>query len=151
MSYATDGFRPHRIFFADIPALGRAGPKGSALGGAGIAVSARSSFRREAADFAYFAASGEVQAGLYAVSGGQPAHARAWELEAVNAPAAGFYRATRRTLDGAFLRPRHAGYMAFQDEAARLINGALRTRASASATIAAINARFQASLAAATE
>ena len=98
------------------------------------------------ADFAYWVASGPVQAGLYAEAGGQPAHADAWNSDAVNAPVGDFYRATRRTLDCAWLRPRHDGYMAFQSTAAALLAEALMARASAKATIARINALFRESL-----
>ncbi len=147
VSYAVDGFRPRRLAFADIPALGAGGPVGSALGGTGIAVSARSAQAKEAADFAYWVASGPVQAGLYAKAGGQPAHADAWASDAVNAPVAGFYRATRRTLDGAWLRPRHDGYMPFQDKAAALLTEALREGAGAVETIRRVNAVFRQTLA----
>ena len=146
VSYAVEGFRPRRILFADIPAIGRDGPVGSALGGTGIAVSALSKQIEAASNFAYWVAGGEAQAGPYAASGGQPAHAAAWEAEAVNAPVGDFYRATRRTLDGAWLRPRHDGYMAFQEAAAKLLNEALQSGASEKETIARINALYRASL-----
>jgi multiple sugar transport system substrate-binding protein len=143
VSYATEDFRPHRLGFADIATLSAAGPVGSALGGTGLAVSAFSAHRKAAADFAYWVASGPVQAGLYANSGGQPAHADAWEADAVNTPAGDFYRATRRTLEGAWLRPRRDGYMPFQDEASRVINDALREGADAASTVARLNALFR--------
>jgi len=146
VSYSHEGFRPRRILFADIPPLGRDGPVGSALGGTGIAVSALSTQIEAASDFAYWVASGEAQAGPYAASGGQPAHAAAWEADAVNARVGDFYRATRRTLDGAWLRPRHDGYMAFQEAAAKLLNEALQSGAGEKETIARINALFRASL-----
>jgi multiple sugar transport system substrate-binding protein len=146
VSYSHEGFRPRRILFADIPPLGRDGPVGSALGGTGIAVSALSTQIEAASDFAYWVASGEAQAGPYAASGGQPAHAPAWEADAVNAPVGEFYRATRRTLDGAWLRPRHDGYVAFQEAAAKLLNEALQSGAGEKETIARINALFRASL-----
>ena len=87
-NYAADGFRARRIRFADIPALGSRGPVGSALGGTGIAVSAFGARKKAAAHFACWVASAEVQAGLYASSGGQPAHSAAWDSDAVNAPVA---------------------------------------------------------------
>ncbi len=144
VSYAADGFRARRIRFADIPALGSNGPVGSALGGTGIAVSALSAHNKAAADFAYWVASADIQAGLYAASGGQPAHAAAWGSDAVNAPVADFYRATRRTLEGSWLRPRHDGYMPFQDSAARLLNEALQSGRRARETVGRINALFRA-------
>jgi len=146
LSYAAEGFRPHRLRFADIAALGADGPVGSALGGTGLAVSAFSVHRQEASAFAYWIASGPVQAGLYVASGGQPVHAQAWEDDEVNAPVDDFYRATRRTLEGAWLRPRHDGYMPFQDAASRVINEALQTDADAAGTVALLNAMFRESL-----
>ena len=146
VSYATSGFRPRRLGFADIPAAGGIGPIGSALGGTGVAVSAQSRRKEAAADFAWWVAGGEAQAGVYAASGGQPGHAAAWDSAAVNAPVVGFYRATRATLEGAWLRPRHDGYMRFQDAAAAIVNAALRQRADPRATIAKLNAMFRATL-----
>ena len=52
-------------------------------------------------------------------------HAAAWEDAAVNAATHDFYQATRRTLEGAWLRPRHDGYMGFQQLASARINEGL--------------------------
>ena len=78
-----------------------------------------------AIDFAYWVASGDVQRGPYAAAGGQPGHAAAWEDQAVNAATGNFYRDTRATLEGAWVRPRHDGYMAFQQAASDRINEGL--------------------------
>lgn len=142
-NYAGDGFRAHRLTFADIPALGSDGPIGSALGGTGIAVSAFSPHRDAAIDYAYWVASGAVQKTLYAAAGGQPGHAEAWSDDAVNAPLHGFYRQTRRTLDAAYLRPRHNGYMAFQDAAARRLNAGLLSREPLPALLEALNQLYR--------
>ncbi len=142
-SYARDGFRSGRLAFGDIPALGGNGPVGSALGGTGIAVSAFSTAPAEAADFAWFVASGEVQRGPYAAAGGQPGHAAAWEDEAVNGATGDFYRGTRATLEGAWVRPRHDGYMAFQAAAAERINAGIAEREAAGAVVDALNRGFR--------
>lgn len=124
VSYAAAGFRTHRLAFVDIPVAGSGGPVGSALGGTGIAVSAFSKAKQAAIDFAYWVASGEVQRGAYAAAGGQPGHAAAWEDQTVNAAAGNFYGDTRATLEGAWVRPRHDGYMAFQQAASdRIVSG----------------------------
>jgi len=124
VSYGISGFRAHRLAFTDIPAVGSNGPIGSALGGTGIAVSAFSKARDAAVDFAYWVASGEIQRGPYAAAGGQPGHAAGWEDQTVNAATGNFYRDTRATLEGAWVRPRHDGYMAFQQAASdRLLSG----------------------------
>src|SRR5690606_16441942 len=147
VNYAIDGFRPNRLAFADMPVLGSAGPIGSALGGTGIAVSAYSENRDAAIDFAYRLASADIQRGIYASNGGQPGHAVAWEDPAVNAPTHGFYENTRQTLEGAWVRPRHNGYMAFQDAASKRINVALQAGEPGAAVIAELNQMFRESFA----
>lgn len=143
VSYAVPGFRPHPLAFADIAGLGPAGPAGSALGGTGIAVSAFSADREAAIDFAYWIASADVQRGLYARAGGQPGHAAAWEDGAVNAATSDFYSATRATLNRAWVRPRHHGYMGFQAAASTRISEALLRREAAGSVIADINGMFR--------
>lgn len=126
VSYSMAGFRPALIRFGDIPEIGAAGPVGSALGGTGIAVSAFSKAPEQAIDFAYWVASGDVQRGIYAACGGQPGHGAAWQDETVNAATHDFYRATRATLEAAWLRPRHDGYMAFQQAGSDRLNEGLK-------------------------
>lgn len=146
VNYAKAGFRPARLGFADIPAAGAHGPAGTALGGTGIAVSARSTHREQAIDFAYWIASGEVQRGPYAKAGGQPGHAAAWDDPAVNAETGYFYRNTRATLQSAWVRPRHNGYMRLQEAAAVRINEGLEQREKAAHVISDINTSYRASL-----
>jgi multiple sugar transport system substrate-binding protein len=145
VSYATDNFRLHRLTFADIPVAGDAGPIGSALGGTGIAVSAFSDHTSEAIDYAYWVASAEVQRGPYAAAGGQPGHATAWEDTEVNRATHDFYRGTRATLEGAWVRPRHDGYMAFQAAASERLNAGLFGKERAATIVDALNALFRGS------
>lgn len=128
VSYSLDGFRPGRIAFGDMPVIDGRPPAGSAIGGTGIAVSARSQHPEEARDFAVWLSGAAVQSGVYAASGGQPGHAAAWESEAVNAPVLNFYRNTRATLEGGWLRPRHNGYMTFQGEASEALTAGLKEK-----------------------
>ena len=140
--YAREGFRRCRLRFGDIPVIGNDGPIGSVLGGTGLAVSARSLHLEAAMDFAYWVASGAIQASIYAEHGGQPAHAAAWASDRVNEPVYQFYRDTRRTLAGAWVRPRHSGYMTFQIEASMLLTEALRWRAPAASVLNELNNAF---------
>lgn len=143
LSYATDDFRPHRIAFTDIPVAGTEGPVGSALGGTGIAVSARSAHQQAALDYAFWVAGGEIQRTLFAAAGGQPGHALAWEDDAVNAPVHNFYRDTRATLEGAWVRPRFDGYMGFQKRGSEILEEGLRSGRTAAAIVADLNAAFR--------
>jgi multiple sugar transport system substrate-binding protein len=142
VSYSVTGFRPCPIRFGDIPPVGKRGPVGSALGGTGIAVSAFSKNPDAAIDFAYWIASGDVQKADYVTAGGQPGHAQAWEDAAINLATTDFYRATRATLDTAWVRPRHDGYMGFQQAASDCLNEGLLQRQSAKLVVADINRLF---------
>lgn len=142
VSYSLDGFRANRIAFADLSATGSIGLIGSALGGTGIAVSAFSADQDAAIDFAYWIAGGETQAGRYWRSGGQPGHAAAWDDEEANAATLDFYRATRRTLEGAWLRPRHNGYMPFQEQASHIVDDAVSGDISVELAIDRLNDGF---------
>jgi multiple sugar transport system substrate-binding protein len=146
VSYAEEGFRSARIRFADVPVVGSSIVAGTALGGTGIAVSAFGSDPPAAAQFAAWVASGPVQAGLYAAQGGQPAHAQAWDSDCANAPVEQFYRATRATIDSAWMRPRHDGYMGFQSAASDRLSEGLRRGEAPAATLAALNQLFRESL-----
>ena len=110
-----------------------------------IAVSAFSQNITAATDFAYWIASGEVQREAYAFGGGQPGHANAWEDNAVNAAMADFYRATRATLETAWVRPRHDGYMPFQQAASDRINDGLLRKEKAREVVDELNRLFAAS------
>jgi len=124
-NYGRAGFRPHRLRYVDIPAS-RRGVRGSLLGGAGIAVSSRTAHAAEAIAHAFWLASAEVQAGVYYDAGGQPGNAAAWDDERTNADSLDFFRATRATLEGAYLRPRWTHYIEVQNELSPLVTAALR-------------------------
>ena len=113
-NYSRLGFRRHTLQFGDLPSAS-GNPHGSTLGGAGIAVSAKSPHREDAVEYATWLASAPIQAGRYFENGGQPAHRDAWTSEAVNASVGGFFTRTLSTLDEAFLRPTWPGYLGFQD------------------------------------
>ena len=147
VSYSIPGFRSHAVQFTDIAAAGDFGPAGSALGGTGIAVSAFSKSIPQAIDFAYWIASGAVQKGPYAEAGGQPGHAQAWEDEGVNAATLDFYRGTRKTLETAWVRPRHDGYMTFQSQGSDVLNDGLRSGTAAEIVVSELNRLFLASFA----
>lgn len=146
VNYAVVGFRPRLVRFADIARTGHHDTAGSALGGTGIAVSAFTKHAQESVDFAYWIASGAVQKGLYAASGGQPGHADAWQDAVVNEATTDFYRATRKTLEGSWVRPRHNGYMAFQQQASDYLNEAMLSRKPARVVVAELNRLYRQSV-----
>jgi multiple sugar transport system substrate-binding protein len=140
--YARDGYRTSRIDFHDIPALGTAGPIGSALGGTGIAVSARTAHPELCTRFALWLASAEVQRGLYSANNGQPGNARAWSDPVVNAAVGNSYANTRLTHEAAWLRPRHKGYMAFQEAGSHILLDAIGGRTAHATALDALDRGF---------
>ncbi|WP_431298661.1 extracellular solute-binding protein [Tabrizicola sp. BL-A-41-H6] len=145
--YGREGYRAQRISFHDIPAIGQGGAIGSALGGTGIAVSARTAQPEICTRFAIWLASADVQRGLYAAHNGQPGNARAWGDALVNAAVGGAYHNTRMTHEAAWLRPRHAGYMAFQEAASHIVLDALTGRTAHDVALDALDLRFDESFA----
>ncbi len=140
VSYCRSDARGARVAFADLAPLARGGScAGSALGGTGIAVSAQGTERAAALAFARWVAGAEAQCGPYLAGGGQPAHRAAWDDARANEVSLGFFRNTRATLEGAWVRPRHAGYMTFQDAAAERLAQALAAHEPGVSVIAALN------------
>ncbi|WP_419913840.1 hypothetical protein [Hoeflea sp.] len=125
-NYSRQGYCRFPITFADAPGIGDNGPRGTAIGGTGIAVSASSSHSDIAAQYAFWIAGAQCQSGLYFASGGQPGNAVAWEDDGCNAACRNFFRNTRQTLETAWLRPRYDGYMRLQDRAGDIVHECLR-------------------------
>ncbi|HWC32666.1 MAG TPA: extracellular solute-binding protein [Actinomycetota bacterium] len=118
-NYARPGYRSNVVRFAAPPGRGT-------LGGAGLAVSARSRHVDEAVRYATFVADGETQRTTYFEGGGQPGHRSSWSDASVNAASSGFFADTLGALDRAYLRPRHDGFLTYQERAADTIHGWLR-------------------------
>lgn len=126
-NYSRAGFRPHRLKYVDMPS-GPRGVAGSQLGGAGVAVSALSEDLDAARAYALWVASREIQSGIYYDAGGQPGYASSWDDDRLNEDSWGFFRGTRATLEGAWVRPRTAGYLEFQDTVSPWVTEALAGR-----------------------
>jgi multiple sugar transport system substrate-binding protein len=142
-NYARAGFCPYRLAFHDAPGIAEPSPRGTVLGGTGIAVSAFTKHPEIAVDYAFWIAGADCQRGLFTSSGGQPAHAAAWEDDACNAMTGNFFRNTRATLNSAWLRPRYDGYMGLQDRAGDIVHACLRGEATEAATLAALDAAYR--------
>lgn len=146
-NYAQDGYASHLLAFGDVPAFGGRGPIPTVLGGTGLAISAHTTHRREAADYAAFVASAEIQRTVYTRSGGQPGHRQAWLDEENNRRTHGYFRATLPTLDRAFLRPRYSGYLhGFQDPAGEVVHRCVRGELGERETLTELDRLYTASL-----
>ena len=129
VTYAASGNGRAPIAFSD--AIGKRG----VLGGTGIGFSRRATFSRPLLEHVASLLSDERQRGLIPRHGGQPSFRSAWNDEAVNRAANGFYRATAATAENAVLRPRFDGYITFQGAASERLRAALARREDPHATI----------------
>jgi multiple sugar transport system substrate-binding protein len=114
-----------RVAFGNAPAVAPGGRPGSTLGGTGIAISARSAPSPALLDHVRWLMSTETQTRFIPAHAGQPSARAAWFDDGVNAAAGEFYRRTARTCETAWVRPRHAGYIAFQSDASAVVRATL--------------------------
>ncbi|MDD7970887.1 extracellular solute-binding protein [Roseinatronobacter alkalisoli] len=141
-NYSRNGYCPHPLVFADAPGFGDNGPRGTVIGGTGIAVSARCRNPDVAVDYAFHIAGADCQRGLFFQSGGQPANAAAWEDDACNTATRNFFRNTRETLETSWLRPRYDGYMRLQEQGGDIVHACLRGEIDTPAAIMQLQAAY---------
>ena len=145
-NYSREGFRPHRVDVCDAPVHADNGVGGTALGGTGIAVSSKTRYRKEALEYAFWLASAEIQSTLFFQAGGQPASRKAWLNAECSRLSGGFFTNTLKSLENAYLRPRHKGYLRFQDVGGNLVNRYLSERGNAAETVKVIRREYEGSL-----
>lgn len=119
----------------------------STLGGTGLAIAQRCKNVDLALEYAQFVASASCQRGMYVASGGQPGHRQGWLDDENNRLTHGYFRDTLPTLDDAYLRPRYAGYIPFQDHAGPVVHRYLRDGGDARAILGELDALYRESLA----
>ncbi len=145
-NYARPGYRRHLCHYANMPGINSADPRGSHLGGTGLAISRRCQTPKIAAEYALRVAGGEWQKTIYFAAGGQPAHLAAWDDKDVNARCSNFFLDTRRTIDLAFLRPRYHGYIRFQYEGGSMISKYLQCGGQSSDLLTKLDELYHATL-----
>jgi multiple sugar transport system substrate-binding protein len=123
------------IIFADAPCRTAGGRPGSTLGGTGIGISKRCDPSPELKAHLLWLMSRDAQIGFIPANDGQPSRREAWFDNAVNRRWNGFYRQTAATLEAAYVRPRHDGYIAFQGKASALLRDAFETGAAAAGVL----------------
>ncbi|MEM0964990.1 MAG: extracellular solute-binding protein [Verrucomicrobiota bacterium] len=138
-NYSRKGYAPHLLHFADVIGVDAGKPGSTMLGGAGLAVSSKCKHLDIAKAYAEFTGCAATQTGIYFESGGQPGHRSAWLNPELNGQTADFFSATLPTLDRAFVRPRHEGYLQFQDTACLHIHEYLRNGGNVGATLDLVN------------
>ncbi|ONK09625.1 hypothetical protein [Streptomyces sp. MP131-18] len=112
------------VRFGDVPRLAPGGPLGSTLGGTGLAVTRRTEVSPALARHLSWLLSADAQRAYLPERLAQPSRREAWRDPALDAAFSGFYSGTLATTEGAWVRPRHAGYPAFQTAASAVLRAA---------------------------
>jgi multiple sugar transport system substrate-binding protein len=138
--YATYGEadQRRRLGFAPFPGPTAPYEAGTAIGGTGIAISARTEAPAAAHDFVRFMLSDLAQNDLIPAHHGQPALTFAWDNPHWDDAYNGYFTAVRSSLEGASVRPRIPGYIRLQDRVGALVSEWLDGRITVEAACAAI-------------
>jgi len=116
------------------------------LGGAGLAVSATTAHRAAACEYVTYVASPDVQRTTYVEQGGQPGNRFAWLNGAANARCSNFFLDTMATLEYAYVRPRHRGYIPLQDRTCEVLYRFLTEGATVEHTLRELDRLYRLSL-----
>ena len=108
-NYSRTGFRKNLLKYHTAPDTNNV-----VLGGAGIAITSSCSNVYEAANYAAWICSDDVQSTIYVNGQGQPGNKTAWENKQANALTNNFFASTMPSLTHAFVRPRYQGWPKFQ-------------------------------------
>lgn len=119
-NYARSNYKKYVINFSNIPSF-TSEPRGSILGGVGIALSSKSLNKELAVNYMRYVASKECQCGVYTACDGQPSYRKAWLDEKNNDLTSNFFANTLNTLDLSYIRPRYYGYSDFQKKAGEVL------------------------------
>lgn len=111
-----------KLVFHNAPRKHAGGRPGSTLGGTGIGISRRCEITPALKSHLLWLLGEEAQSGFIPDHDGQPSRRDAWNDGRVNDRWGGFYRNTADTLEQAYVRPRHNGYIAFQGKASKLLS-----------------------------
>ena len=144
VNYASSDIRlpAHRLAFADAPVSKGLGRRGSILGGTGIGLTKRCNVTPELVRHLIWLMGNDAQMRFIPEHDGQPSARDAWRDKNVNQAWGEFYRSTEDTLEHAHVRPRYAGYIAFQKRASQIVRDGLEGSRSHAATIAALEQAY---------
>jgi multiple sugar transport system substrate-binding protein len=127
-NYSRKGYRKNLLTYGNVIDLSGKGPHWYSFRVVpGIAISNKSKNKELALEYSFWIAGSECQQTIFYTSGGQPGNSDAWENNNINFETNNFFKNTRLTLDQAWIRPRHNGYMKFQDESGNIINEYLQS------------------------
>ena len=127
-----------RLSFAPFTGTHEPYDAGSTIGGTAIGVSASGSHIEAALQFAAFCSDPRRQSDLTVAHHGQPASVLGWSDPSTDQRFNGYFSAVGPSMKRAWIRPRCAGYPAFQEAAGQWVEGFLRGQNLLAETVAAV-------------
>jgi multiple sugar transport system substrate-binding protein len=137
VNYTRPGAGQKQVLFANAPSSGER--PGSTLGGTGIGISTRCTITPELLTHLRWLLGEMAQRDFIPSHDGQPSRRSAWHDSGVNAGWGNFYAATAPTLEAAYVRPRYAGYIAWQSATSAYLREALAAGWSGREVVAHLN------------
>lgn len=145
-NYCRPEFTRHPLRYGQLVRLDNGTQLRSIVGGTGLAISQSCQAVPLALDFARYCASRSIQTGLYALSGGQPAHVAAWQDEELDSRCGHFFSGAIHDQGRCILRPRYDGYVPLQEAGGVPIQTYLRGEMPEDKALEAINQAYRNSL-----
>jgi multiple sugar transport system substrate-binding protein len=128
VNYAAPSADGRTLTFHDAPRGAEGGRPGSTLGGTGIGISRHCQISPALLDHLRWLMSADAQVRFIPAHDGQPSRREAWHDADINSRCGNFYTNTAETLEHAYVRPRHDGYIGFQTEASGILRLGLGER-----------------------
>ena len=142
-NYSRPGYARKLLEFGQLVSVAPGIIPSTMLGGTGLSISATCGHPELALEYVKFVANAKTQRGIYFESGGQPGHRTAWLDEMVNAESSNYFLNTLPVLDAAFVRPRYAGYLSFQDRAGEPLHAFLTEGGDESTLLDELNTHYR--------
>ncbi len=140
VNFARPSKGVHALVFLNAPRRSLDGKPGSTLGGTGIGISRRCKVSQQLIAHFLWLLSSETQTGFIPEFDGQPSRREAWNNSTVNSDANNFYTATFESMEAAYVRPRHEGFVPLQLQASQIIRQALEDGTNGRQLIVQLNA-----------
>lgn len=145
-NYCRPWFASRQLQYGRLVSLEDGRQLRSVVGGTGIAISSRCAHPESALDYALFTGSGQIQRGIYTLSGGQPSRLEAWSDPELDQVCGGFLSAALHDQQQCIVRPRYDGYVPLQEQAGEPLGKHLRGELAAEEVLELVDAAFRASL-----
>ncbi|MGV3510089.1 MAG: extracellular solute-binding protein [Sphingobacteriaceae bacterium] len=138
INYSSIGSLEKQLKYTSIP-----GKTHAILGGAGMAVSAKSKHIKQAVDYLKWMCHPDYQKSYYLKQGGQPGQLSAWTDSENNISSGNFLSALLPTINTAFVRPRLPMWPEYQEWLGDIIHDYLKNNMDATVVIEEINKEFK--------